>query len=1672
MKKALLAISAFLLIVVLMGCVTTTSTTTTNPPATTTTTTTQPDHYPVISGATDVTIEKNSGFVPLAGVTASDEEDGDLTASIVYSGDVNPNAVGVYTATYTVTDSDGNITTVERIIVVVFVDRAAPLIAGVANETIYVGQDFDPLDGISATDTIDGEVEVTVTGSVDIWTPGDYDLVYTAQDKFGNKAEMPRRITVGYGDFIFHDLANVDFGTWTVASGVYTSPVLSGFVINDAIANFTYLKLVITAKADVAGNATIALGDSPANMATLALTTADQVFTVLFVIDAGSTADSIVITGTGLTITMTAQSCFAEIRDLVFPTLNVPSEEGAYIVNLPQAGLEAYLLKGVTAVDDIDGNITSNITIDYGTLDLATVGVYDVTYKVKDAGNNETTFVRHITIGNAVDSGYLTDPTFQTSGDGQWNEKSNNGEVDITYDAASATMAILVIKDGDWTSAAGAYFSQSSAGLETDVWYCLSFSVKTTLARTMWFRMGLQTDQAHGWLDDFDGNAAGNALSLTTDYQTFYFYFKLDSLTSSSGDSVFKIELNLGDPNYGNKGNGQTTTFQNVILNKVVTEFSAPTYTENFNPAVDMPTIFTVGATEPDWATYVTFKDMSANVLTPTITDNVNMAAAGAYEVNYSVTDSHDKTTTYVLHVTVVAAETADTVGPVITKAASVPENLVFDQYTSLNVDFLALVTINDAVDGAIAPTLAMVDDGGLDFNKAGVYTVTYTCYDKSGNVGTFSATVTVNDKQVPAITIGDKTINVGELFDPKSGLAVIDNVDGTMSKDAVIITGVDAFTDANGIVDLAGEFTVTYEITDAAGNKATKTITVTVANIVWDTAKEIVLTTPNETPYHCTVTDDAVEAAKKISGISQDEWLQPARLVFYFTKTTQIVQGRTYMFEINVKADQATTLGFRVGSTLSVDPWIDNFKGGNQTIAITTEYVTYRVVFTADKTISSNVKFQFQFGYNAFDTTNNIYVKSLKLIPEKQPIADTVSLLVSDAKAFTGSVGNGITVGTDPIEGAATISNIPAYTYDWMTGKLTYYFNSSVLQYGQTYRFAITMKAKTETQVKFWVGTGLNADPWIDTFSNCKAVALTAGTSYTTQYVYFTVDKATFGAGAPAKFEFTIGYGNDAANTLYVQSFALQHFLPAAETFDITAFDAIADKNAGTVAAPNYADLAAVLAALPTTVTAYDGQVTVPVASWTDTDTFNPAVVGSYTFTAVLGTLPNGFSNTGSVTITLEVVVHMDASQMNVNDFESYVDNADYQANTTDTIVGTRVASGDFVKSKGSILDIEGNAVLMSDIQAGTNGIKIRVTKAGLPATAKYIAVWMKATSTTGLNNFQSFIYSASGYNEVTSSLIADFKDLGKGTIVYLPVSALKDDTIIVSFVVNAGATADGDLYIDNIQYVESVPANAAPVVSISAENLALISGLTLKAGENIESLAATLLGMISISDAEDGVIASSSATVFLNGLDLVAPVMGTYSIKVYCKDSDNAYSNVLSIPVWIVTVLQDYESFADDAAFKAAATSVSRYYGMRTTGGTMGPTIGSLIADPFNATNHVLSCTYGYNTTSWNGMNGIAVYVSKAELVAAGATYIGLRLQMVGTIISGTALQFYDYKGVYTDYQQRTAYGTIGYVGTGTYVWLKVSELREGTIMLSFQANVKNGSTGTLYVDNIVIR
>ena len=69
---------------------------------------------PNIIGASDIEIPINEVFDPMYGVIATDTEDGVISDKIKIDGFLNVCKIGLYTLTYSVTDSDNNTTTVNR----------------------------------------------------------------------------------------------------------------------------------------------------------------------------------------------------------------------------------------------------------------------------------------------------------------------------------------------------------------------------------------------------------------------------------------------------------------------------------------------------------------------------------------------------------------------------------------------------------------------------------------------------------------------------------------------------------------------------------------------------------------------------------------------------------------------------------------------------------------------------------------------------------------------------------------------------------------------------------------------------------------------------------------------------------------------------------------------------------------------------------------------------------------------------------------------------------------------------------------------------------------------------------------------------------------------------------------------------------------------------------------------------------------------------------------------------------------------------------------------------------------------------------------------------------------------------------------------------------------------
>ncbi|WP_045419726.1 immunoglobulin-like domain-containing protein [Vibrio jasicida] len=73
---------------------------------------------PEFEGVTDTTIQLGDAFNPMAGIKATDAEDGDLTDQVRVEGSVDVNVLGVYDLVYRVTDSANQTTTAQRSVIV------------------------------------------------------------------------------------------------------------------------------------------------------------------------------------------------------------------------------------------------------------------------------------------------------------------------------------------------------------------------------------------------------------------------------------------------------------------------------------------------------------------------------------------------------------------------------------------------------------------------------------------------------------------------------------------------------------------------------------------------------------------------------------------------------------------------------------------------------------------------------------------------------------------------------------------------------------------------------------------------------------------------------------------------------------------------------------------------------------------------------------------------------------------------------------------------------------------------------------------------------------------------------------------------------------------------------------------------------------------------------------------------------------------------------------------------------------------------------------------------------------------------------------------------------------------------------------------------------------------
>ena len=225
----------------------------------------------------------------------------------------------------------------------------------------------------------------------------------------------------------------------------------------------------------------------------------------------------------------------------------------------------------------------------------------------------------------------------------------------------------------------------------------------------------------------------------------------------------------------------------------------------------DNPATIEAGSTYTDAGATAT--DNYNNDVTSSITasSTVDSNTIGSYTVTYTVSDASGNQATAVRTVIV-----EDSTPPTI---ALIGSNPVTVEAGSTYTD--AGATATDAYDGDLTSSITTTSD--VDVNNVGTYTVTYTVSDSSANSATASRTVNVVDTTAPVITITGANpvdVDLGATYSD-AGATATDVHDGDLTSSITVSSNVDTNT--------AGTYTVTYTVSDAAGNQATETRTVNV---------------------------------------------------------------------------------------------------------------------------------------------------------------------------------------------------------------------------------------------------------------------------------------------------------------------------------------------------------------------------------------------------------------------------------------------------------------------------------------------------------------------------------------------------------------------------------------------------------------------------------------------------------------------------------------------------------------------------------------------------------------------------------------------------------------------------------------------------------------------------
>jgi hypothetical protein len=373
-----------------------------------------------------------------------------------------------------------------------------------------------------------------------------------------------------------------------------------------------------------------------------------------------------------------------------------------------------------------------------------------------------------------------------------WNEAIDRMSV---RDAIITTDGNIVVVGDDFsTTEIGTYSNTINSPSTEPTHYLQQYS--TSLMIKLDISDGLRVWGYYVGGDNYD------TLSNNSSYESY----------SNYDDRIFSIEQDSGD-NY-------------ILFGKSRSEGSHET--DSSNPYSDSYSIWAVSFTDDTIGDTVSFtsnitlhSNLSANYDSVLKVGSKYLAtyySEGQYGISMRDNDdynSNNENDVFIVELELINSNDVEFSAPVVETSITIDEDLAINDVEDLIDDSTGSIEVDSDIDVVFAGSLTYVfDETDFDHTIPGVYTVPYYMYDNDKNAASGDLIITINDITAPILIFESLDVEVGDNPDFLEGVTITDEGDDTLTLNDIIVD------EADFDEDVLGKYDITLTITDSFGNE------------------------------------------------------------------------------------------------------------------------------------------------------------------------------------------------------------------------------------------------------------------------------------------------------------------------------------------------------------------------------------------------------------------------------------------------------------------------------------------------------------------------------------------------------------------------------------------------------------------------------------------------------------------------------------------------------------------------------------------------------------------------------------------------------------------------------------------------------------------------------------